>query len=310
VPNSRRANITFNCNVCNQANSLPIERFDRESPTCKRCSSNVRIRSLLHALSIEVFGVSLPLSVVPRVKSLRCLGLSDVHSYAELLTQKFDYRNTSYTDAPRLDITAPPQEELGKYDIVIASEIFEHVYPPVERAFRGAFNLLRPNGLLLMTMPYSIDAASIEHYPNLRDFSITQIGGESVVVARNASGKIQVFENPVFHLGRDGPALEMREISESDMREGLVKAGFGEVRICREDYEPFGILHREGWSLPVIARKGSFILRQESIREMAEEWAALHKLSREWAGNRWVRFGAKAGLVDLSSLERQKGPRN
>ena len=306
MPNKRENSITFNCNLCNQANSLSIEDFDRERPSCRRCSSNVRMRSLIHALSVELFGVSLPLSVFPTVKSIRGLGLSDVPSYAELLTQKFDYHNTSYAGSSHLDITAPPQEEFGKYDFIIASEIFEHVFPPLEKAFRGAFDLLRPNGLLLLTVPYSIDAASIEHYPDMRDLAVAHVGAQTVVVGRNSAGNLEVFENPIFHLGPDGRALEMRRISESDLCKGLIESGFKEVQVCRADYEPFGVIHREGCSLPVVAHKGSFTLGPQSIQEIVEEWAALHKLSREWAGNRWVRFGAKAGLVDLSRLNGNK----
>jgi hypothetical protein len=297
-----QGSVAFSCNLCNHVNRLAPEAFDRESPTCAQCRSNVRVRSLLRALSMELFGANLPLSVFPRLKSLRGLGLSDKPAYAAQLADTFDYRNTSYAGGAHLDITDPPAGEFGRYDFVIASEIFEHVRPPLDAAFRNAFNMLGTNGLLLLTVPYSIDAASLEHYPDLKDFGLAQVGGGTVVVGRDAAGKLQAFDNPVFHLGKDGPALEMREISESELKDSLTRAGFNEIRIYSDDYAPFGVIHRESWSLPVVARKGAFALRPESTREIVEQWAALDELCRVWAANRWVQMGSRAGVIDLSVL--------
>src|SRR5207302_4960988 len=119
--------MTFTCNACGYRNQTSAERFPREEPTCARCKSNVRVRGVLRALSLELFGLDLPITDFPRVKSLRGLGTSD-GQYAERLAAQFDYRNTYYDREPRFDITRePPASELGAYDFVISSEVFEHV---------------------------------------------------------------------------------------------------------------------------------------------------------------------------------------
>src|SRR6202050_79605 len=125
----------FICNVCCARNRLPEQAFEREAPSCEACGSSVRVRSLLHALSNELLGVSLALPDFPRVRSLRGLGLSDGAAYAERLREKLDYRNTFYDREPRLDLLNPPAGDLGRYDFLLASEIFEHVPPPVGDGF-------------------------------------------------------------------------------------------------------------------------------------------------------------------------------
>ena len=290
----------FICNICGKKSGWTGEKLDRERSSCLVCGSNVRTRGLIHALSLELFGVSLPLPHFPRVKSLRGLGISDPGDYAEALRLKFDYRNTFYDRPPRLDITQPAEHECGLYDFVIASEVFEHTVPPVEKAFRGAAGLLNRRGVLLMTVPYQIDAPQSEHFPELHEFGLVNIGGQMVLVNRTQDGRREVFENLVFHSAFGGSALEMREFSEDGLRSLLAGAGFSEIRLHGEDYLPFGIAHAESWSLPVAARKGPFSLSLESAREIVEQWRDVRrKLDSEmerFNQSPWFRAGRKLRL--------------
>jgi hypothetical protein len=140
----------FTCNICGRRSLWSGSKLDRESASCSACGSNLRTRGLIHALSLELFGTSLPLPEFPRVRSLRGLGLSDPAAYAESLASRFDYRNTFLDRPPRLDITEPPHGENGLYDFITASEIFEHTAPPASRAFEGAARLLNSRGVLVI----------------------------------------------------------------------------------------------------------------------------------------------------------------
>lgn len=280
--------VDFLCNLCGSS---------CHTAQCAACGAGLRDRAILQALSSELFGIDLTLPEFPRVKSLRGLGLSDSHLYAGRLAEKFDYRNTYFDREPRLDIANPPADESGKYDFVISSEVFEHVLPPVERAFEGAARLLKPNGVLVLTTPYSLEASTAEHYPTLHEFGLADVGGRMVVVNRTASGELQVFDNPVFHIGCAGRALEVREFSEGDLRTLLKAAGFPSVRIYSGNCEPFGIVRTEQWSLPIGARKGPPGLGPDATREVMEHWRDLNRsvarLGRTW----WFRLGHKLGLV-------------
>jgi len=56
---------------------------------------------------------------------------------------------------PYLDITQPHPDQYGTYDFILSSDVFEHVAIPVERAFEEAFRLLKPHGVLCITVPSS-----------------------------------------------------------------------------------------------------------------------------------------------------------
>jgi SAM-dependent methyltransferase len=257
----------------------------------------LRDRAILQVLSRELFGTGLTLPDFPRIKSLRGIGISDSHVYADRLAAKFDYRNTFFDREPRLDIANPPDDECGKYDFAIASEVLEHVTPPVERAFHGAFRLLKPNGVLVLTTPYSLEASTAEHYPELHEFGLAQVGDRMVLVNRTRAGDLQVFDRPVFHTGCSGPALEVREFSESALQAMLTSAGFATFRIYGENDAAFGIVRTESWSLPMAARKGKFSLGPEATREVMEHWRELNGSVRGLAGKWWFRIGHKLGLV-------------
>jgi SAM-dependent methyltransferase len=292
----------FTCNLCGQPSRIAPERLDRESRTCSVCGSSVRTRSLIRALSLEIFGANLALPDFPRVKSICGLGIGDKPQYAERLAQVFDYRNTSYTREPRFDITAPPPHEFAAYDFVVSSEVFEHVLPPVEKAFEAAFRLLKPHGVLLLTVPYSLAPNTAEHFGKLHQFGLAQVGDRALLVNRTADGKIEVYEDLVFHFGSSGPALEMREFSETALRAALAAAGFPEVRIHSENDEAFGIIQAEPCSLPIAARRGPFVFSRDAAADLVEQWVALREQCHEWAGAFWVRLGGKLGLLDLAPL--------
>lgn len=271
----------FVCNICGQLNRSPGESFDREAASCAFCNSNLRRRSLIHALSLELFGTALILPEFPRVKSIRGLGLSDADAYADQLAQKFDYRNTFYDREPRFDISNPPAADQGKYDFLIASEVFEHVLPPVELAFRQAYGLLKSQGIFILTVPYSLESTMQEHYPDLHEYGFVKIGGRTVLVNRTRAGELQVFEDLVFHGTGARKALELRIFNEAEIKRMLAEAGFSRVRICSENHEGHGIQHSESWSLPIVARKGELALSLDATRELVEAWRDTRTLAGE-----------------------------
>ncbi len=279
----------FTCNVCGQRGRPPERSRDAEDSTCSRCGSNVRTRGLLRALSQELFGASLTLAAFPRIKSVRGIGIGDSEIYSERLEEKLGYHNTFFHREPRLDIAHPPESEFGQYDFVISSEVFEHVVPPVEAAFQNVCRLLRPNGVFVFTVPYSLKKSTVEHFPELHEYAIARLGDRHVLVNRTREGTVRIYENLVFH-GGPGSTLEMRVFSESDLRRMLSGAGFGEVRIYGEDYPEFGIVRDGPCSLPLAARKGEFAFGVDAARELLEQWNGLMR-------SRWLRLGAKLRLL-------------
>ena len=232
----------------------------------------------------------------PRVRSLRGLGTSDSASYADRLADRFDYRNTFFHREPRFDIANPAADEFGRYDFLLSSEVLEHVLSPVETAFQNACRMLKPQGVFVFTVPYSLDAATTERFGRLHDFGFAQLSDRTVLVNRTPEGEVQVFDDLVFHGGK-GSTLEMREFSETGLKGILSAAGFTDVRIDSEDHPEFGIVRRYAWSLPIAARKGPFAFSKDATRELAEQYQDSQKQLQALLRSLVVRIAYKLRLL-------------
>src|SRR5215469_5867916 len=154
----------FTCNICGTECSQSRQELGREIENCAACGSTVRLRALIALMSREMFGVLLSLPEFPVLKGIRGIGMSDAPGLADRLAEKFDYTNTFYHQAPVFDVTRPDDRDRGRYDFILSSEVMEHVPPPVERAFATLFQMLKPDGLLLLTTPYTLDGKTREHF--------------------------------------------------------------------------------------------------------------------------------------------------
>jgi SAM-dependent methyltransferase len=248
--------LSFRCNVCGQSGIVYLPALARESASCHGCGSTPRTRAVIRALSVVLFDENSPLVDFPIRKDLAGLGTTDSESYAPLLFQKFDYQNTYFHQVPFLDLgTADlPAELQNSRDFVISSEVFEHVPPPVHRAFENVWKLLKPGGVFILTVPYGKIAETIEHFPELHDFSVVEHGGVFELHNITKSGVKQSFKELVFHEG-PGSTLEMRVFSESDLIRHLTKAGFENITIQATPDFSHGIWWPEPWSWPITARK-------------------------------------------------------
>jgi SAM-dependent methyltransferase len=247
-----REKVDFHCNVCGAACAAPMDALQREKPSCRRCGSTVRTRTIVHLLTTELFGRSMSIPELPMRRDLVGIGLSDSANYAGRLAEKLGYTNTFFHMEPQLDITAVPERLTARYDFIISSDVFEHVAPPVSRAFVNARRLLKPHGVFVFSVPYTLDPETREHYPELHNYQIVETDGEWRLENRTADGRRQVFQDLVFH-GGPGSTLEMRLFSRSSLIREFSAAGFAGVRIAEEPRLDYGIVWREPWSIPMVA---------------------------------------------------------
>jgi uncharacterized SAM-dependent methyltransferase len=128
-----------------------------------------------------------------------------------------------------------------------------------------------------------------------------RVGEKTMLVNRNADGRIEVFENLAFHQAFGEPSLEVRAFSEEGLKAALAAAGFGEVRVHAEDYPAFGIAHAESWSLPITARKSVFGLTREAAAEIVAHWREAHRQrtveTEKLERSVWFRAGRRLRLL-------------
>lgn len=269
----------FQCNVCGQmAKDIPIENIDREISSCPHCASSVRFRSIVHLLSLSLFGRSIALPDFPTSSQITGIGLSDWDGYAVPLADKLNYANTYYHQEPYFDICQPVRERNSSCDFLISTEVFEHVPPPAQVAFRHALDVLKPGGTLILTVPFTNDHETAEHFPELHDFQIIKFADKYVMVNHTADGRFSLHENLVFH-GGPGSTLEMRVYTRSALQRHLTDAGFVDIRFIDEDIPQWGILHKHPWSLPILARR-------PGSSASPEPTAVMHETAAEspWTG--------------------------
>jgi len=322
---------SFTCNICGTSNTA--DEIPWETSSCTGCGSNVRMRALIYMLALELFGEALPLPEFPEYGHVKGFGMSDALLYAIPLAEKVSYNNTFYDREPYLDITEAHPDQHGKYDFILSSDVFEHVAPPIERAFEEACRLLKPNGFLCVTVPSShLADETVEHYPDLLQYSIVKLGDEHVLINRKANKTLEIRDNLEFH-GGIGATLVMRLFARKDLERKLRAAGFTEVAFQKDPIERLGIAYEGPWSRPFVARKQPFAklplipppseekvvsqpvpLPQKEIdrkeidmdsrivqlqKEKAELQSRIEIIETQLrlaAGSRWLRLGRKLGL--------------
>ena len=244
--------IDFRCNVCGASNRVALVGLQREQPSCEYCGSTVRDRAIVHLLTSALLGNSVALPDLAPRRDLVGIGLSDSSTYADPLARKFAYTNTYFNAKPTLDIANVRPELDACYDFIIASDVFEHVAPPVARAFSNARRLLKSSGVMIFSVPFMLTANTIEHFPELHDYRLVESTDGWQLENRTVDGRDQTFTDLMFH-GGDGATLEMRQFSLESLRLEFAAAGFSRMHVADEEFLPHGIYWTESCSVPMVA---------------------------------------------------------
>lgn len=212
------------------------------------------MRSVMYALSMELFGKALALPDFPVDREISGLGMSDWEGYSKGLEKKLAYTNTFYHTEPRLDITNLSVKEINKHRFLISSDVFEHIpILALDNAFRNSRLLLQDKGVFIFTVPFTKDGETQEHFPLMNDFRIIETKGKRYLYNQTIDGKEEIFDDLVFH-GGDGMTLEMRMFSEPDLRRRLAAAGFSSIKVYTDRVPEFGILWPIDYAVPIAAR--------------------------------------------------------
>ena len=238
--------IIFFCVSCRKL-SIPVGGLSREAGNCIWCRSTCRDRSLAYATRKYSKGFT-------KKTPLQVFGVSDGANFEKRAQKYFGgkYLNFHFHKEPKLDITCVPLELKSKADFVVCSEVLEHVVPPINLAFKGLFELLKPGGTALISVPHtSIGNAHVEHFEVLRDAELI-LEPYPVWQGVAQNGELIKYKNLIFH-GGIGATLEFRVFSEESLMEHLIEVGFIKI-VSIPNMRRYGIKW-EPWSRVWIARK-------------------------------------------------------
>lgn len=218
--------IDYRCNICGAANSRMYRRLHRELPDCVRCGSSPRMRGLIHALGLALFGRSAPLPSWPERPDLRGLGFSDNDVYATPLSWKTSFVNTFLDQEPKLDLLSDDWRSYKRVDFLVCAEVLEHVPAPCERALVTLRRLLEPGGIAVLSTPYTDRKQTKEHFTDLNDFEIVRGEDGLAVLNTRVDGVSEILDGHVHLHGGSGLTLEMRVFAEQDLLRLIADTGF------------------------------------------------------------------------------------
>jgi SAM-dependent methyltransferase len=198
---------------------------------------------------------------------------------------------------------------VNRFDFILSADVFEHVAPPVEQAMQEAWQMLKPTGFLVATVPCTPDDRMSEHFPELFEYRVVPMRESAVLLNRRRDGTLEILQDVVFH-GGHGATVEMRQFGITGLRGHLMAAGFSEVYFFSEDRPEIGILFDQDVSQPLVARKSPFELDRVAQALFAADWRSTQdalgeekrrcdQLSRKIemaASSRWVRLGRRIGV--------------
>ncbi|HUI11598.1 MAG TPA: methyltransferase domain-containing protein [Bacteroidota bacterium] len=149
------------CNICGWSGEFLQPSREREGMLCGNCASSSRLRAVIAWLAVVTGNEGLPLHAWGKNAGVAILESSARGSYPVMLQDKFDYFATEYDPGEIAGGKHPRRfadfQDLhyadGTFDVVIASDVFEHVRDD-EAGYREVFRTLKPGGTLILTVPY------------------------------------------------------------------------------------------------------------------------------------------------------------
>jgi len=232
----------FRCNICGNWCTSPLSEVKgRESRSCYHCGSSRRFRTIIAALSEQLFGKIEILPDFKESKSIVGVGMSDAEIYARPLRNKFSYTNTYYHKEPKLDVMTVSEDLYNAADFIISSDVFEHVPPPVDVAFSNLYRILKAGGVCIFSVPYEMEGETLEHFPELFHYRFIERKGATVLINTTRDGREQSFDSLRFH-GGGGATVEMRVFSRPSLLSEIRKAGFGEIKLYDKSIPEYGII--------------------------------------------------------------------
>jgi SAM-dependent methyltransferase len=180
--------------------------------------------------------------------SAAVLGISDGDETESWARKYFGdyYTNVHFHKSPTLDLTDVADVYRAASDLVICSEVLEHVEPPVSRAFNGLSQVLKTGGFLVVSAPYRpAGYEHVEHFEELVDGQLIRYEGQLLWTGTNHRGEVISYNDLKFH-GGEGMTLEFRVFSDDSLERHLNHADFEVLEKARANpllgisWEPWG----------------------------------------------------------------------
>ena len=211
------------CSICGRI--LLTKPVSSEVVCCRFCGSTWRAQAICRAI---LCGLGYPedanIRFIENDMSRVGLGISDDWRLARALSPLFAYTNSFLHQFPVVDVCSPPQEAIGQFEFISCSDVLEHTPPPRNAALLGLFQMLKPSGFAVVSVPLRRGFEFTEFYPGLTRWKIEK---DSIYWV-DGNGHESIDHDPEFH-GGQGLTLAFRQWTEEKLIEDLKAVGFSEI---------------------------------------------------------------------------------
>jgi len=195
------------CLLCTEGFCSEIS--NTEDNYCESCGATWRacavIRGVLAGLG---YPEGIDINEISTDLSRTGLGIGDDWKLARMLSQKFAYTNSFLQRFPIVDLLDPPNSCIEYFEFITCSDVLEHTAPPRKKPIAGLFQMLKPGGFAVISVPTKKDVVFHEYYPDLVGWCVV----DGAVHWNDLHGNSFVDENPEFH-GGEGSTLVFRQWS-------------------------------------------------------------------------------------------------
>ena len=211
------------CAICGAfPKSKPIST---EEIGCELCGSTWRAQEICSAVLVGLgYPDQINIRDINPDLSRVGLGISDDWRLASIFSPLFAYTNSFLHQFPLVDICSPPPEVLGKFEFISCSDVLEHTPPPRNAALVGLFQMLKPAGFAVISVPLRRGFEFAEFYPGLTKWRTENDSIHWV----DENGLESIDSQPEFH-GGEGLTLAFRQWTEEKLIEELKAVGFSEI---------------------------------------------------------------------------------
>ena len=211
------------CAICGATpKSQPIST---EELGCEFCGSTWRAQEMCSAVLAGLcYADELNIRDINSDMSRVGIGISDDWRLSRALSPLFAYTNSFLHQFPVVDICSPPQETIGKFEFISCSDVLEHTPPPRNAALMGLFQMLKPAGFAVISVPLRRGIQFAEFYPGLTSWREEN----NSIHWLDEIGQEYFDHHPEFH-GGEGLTLAFRQWTEEKLIEELKAVGFSEI---------------------------------------------------------------------------------
>ena len=241
------------CSICGKL--IIFLHVNREGNKCNKCGSYWRTRAVITALLMHFRNdYKVPLLKTQPDFSLISVGMSDDLSITKFLPNFTMHTNTLLDSYPELNLLELKPDQVEISDILICSDVLEHVVNNIELSFINLYRILKPNGLLILSVPlikvhekYSsrniqnsdfLKTGVREYYPNINEWRHDEITDS--IIWTDSSNSVHKMNSPEWH-GGIGLTLTFRLFSKDYIVHNLKTVGFGHVSEFRHPDEKYNL---------------------------------------------------------------------